>query len=312
MVRNFLKNWKNDSNFGLVINWSFHVRNKWASAYSPYLVSETIKRFKPIIISSQTQYNFFRKRLRYILSFEPGWAAPRIKYDPKIDCIKAVIYSDPHYQPEIRQKYFNDNGFDFVLSLYHKPFFNHFINFPESKFVHFPWAVPDQFIATGDISVRSNEVIIFGGKNSDAYDVRNWCRQQTCVTNFDFSGVENKKLSDEEYFNWLKRFDAIVAAGSSKPIYNLVTPKYFEIASSGALLIGQYCEDLKELGFNDTNSLFFTQTDFIDKIEGYQKQPEQFMQIRRNGLALVQQRHKVSNRINLINRLFYGNELPDR
>ena len=89
-------------------------------------------------------------------------------------------------------------------------------------------------------------------------------------------------------------------------MYNLVTPKYFEIASSGALLIGQYCEDLKELGFDDTNSLIFTQADFVDKVESYKKQPEQFLRIRRNGLALVRQRHKLSDRINLIHKVFYG------
>lgn len=306
MIKLIRKNWGNKSDFGLVLNWDFHIKNKWVSAYTPYLVNEIIKHFNPIIISSQRQYEFYKKRLRRILAFEPEWAAPRINYDRKIDCLKTVMYSDPHYQTERRQKYFFDNGFDYVLSLYNKPFFYHFTSFPEQKFVHFPWAVPDQFISTHEITVSNNEVAIFGGKDSDAYDVRNWCREQSCVTNYEFSGVENKKLTDEEYYVWLRKFDAIVAAGSSQPIYNMVTPKYFEIASAGALLIGQYCEDLDILGFNESNSLVFCKDDFIDKLNKFKSHPELFLAMRESGRSLINQRHKLSDRINILGQIYHG------
>jgi hypothetical protein len=306
MLKPMINNVSNKSDFGLVLNWEFHVKNKWVSAYTPYLVQEIVNQFNPIIISSQLQYNFHKKNLKYILSFEPEWAAPRINYDLKIDCIKAVMYSDPHYQTERRQQYFENNEFDYVFSLYKAPFFQHFKKFSEQKFVHFPWAVPDQFISTHGITVRNNDVAIFGGENSDAYDVRNWCREQSCVTNYEFSGVENKKMTDEEYYLWLRKFDAIVAAGSSQPIYSMVTPKYFEIASAGALLMGQYCEDLDTLGFDETNSLVFTKSDFLEKVNQYKAHPIDFLAIRENGITLIKQRHKLSDRIETIRKLFYG------
>ena len=79
MVRKqLLHNLSKTSDFGLILDWKFHIKNKWVSAYTPYLVNEIIRRFDPIIISSQRQYDFFKKKLKQILTFEPEWAAPRI------------------------------------------------------------------------------------------------------------------------------------------------------------------------------------------------------------------------------------------
>ena len=298
--------WK-QSDFGLVINWKFHQKRKWVSALTGYMVDAIITAFDPIIITSQFDYQLHKRKLRYILSFYPGWSAPLIRFDPKIDCVKALCYSDPHYQPEERRAYFDRNGFDFLFCVYHSPFFYHFKNFPIEKFVHFPWALPDQFISDHAIEHRSNDVVIFGGKQSKAYDIRNWCRQQPGIRNFDYSGVENKQLTDEEYFLWLRTFDAIVAAGSSDPKYNLVTPKYFEIASAGALLIGQYCPDLDMLGFDNTNALIFTKDSFNDIISTYKKEPEKYISLREKGRLLIKERHKISDRIASIKRALYGN-----
>jgi spore maturation protein CgeB len=74
-----------------------------------------------------------------------------------------------------------------------------------------------------------------------------------------------------------------VAAGSSNPIYDLVTPKYFEIMAAGALLIGQACQDFETLGFGSENCLAFTKADFLDKIAYYQRNPSQYIETRVNG-----------------------------
>ena len=272
----------------------------------PFLVEALCEEFKPILISSQRQYDKSKSRLRFILSFEPGWAAPRLNYDVKIDCCKVVIYSDPHYKPEERQKYFDENGFDYVLSFYSSPFFRHFRKFSQNKFIHFPWFVPDVFVSSRKPEVLNNEIAIFGGRKSDAYDLRNWCREQEGITNYDFSGVECKNLSDEGYYRWLERLDAVVAAGSSNPFYDLVTPKYFEIASAGALLFGQYCTDLSLLGFNNDNCVIFTREDFLDKVAAYRQAPENYLGIRENGLSLIRSRHLLSHRITTIRELFYA------
>lgn len=293
------------SECGLVLDWRFHKKNKWVCASSGYLINAIIATFDPIIISSQIEYEWHKNKLKYIIAIEPGWSAPRISYDCSIECIKVVFYSDPHNDTQNRLKYFNDNGFDFVLSLYYDPFFRHFKGFPEDKFIYMPWAVPDQFLSTHNLMVRDTTVAIFGGQASDAYDVRNWCRQQACVNNFNFSGVENKVLSDKEYYDWLNRFDAIVAAGSSNPKFDLVTPKYFEIASTGALLIGQWCSDLEKLGFSDENMLIFrSKNDFLDKVDLFKQNPERFLSMRQQARKHIASSHLTSHRVRKIKEVF--------
>lgn len=291
------------SDVGLVIDWKFHRQNRWVSIFMPQLVRSFVDKFSPHIISSQLEYDLLKKKLKLIISMEPGWAAPRIKYDGKMEHVICVVVSDPHNKTEWFADYVWKNGFDYVLSLYRSPFFHHFPNFPQEKFIHFPWAVPDAFISESPLNVRLTDVAIFGGKNSDAYDVRNWCRQQKGVQDFYFSGVENKILSNASYFDWLGKLDAAIAAGSSLPKYDLVTPKYFEIPAAGALLFGQSCQDLCELGFNDENAIVFQQGDFLDQLHKYKKAPESFLPMRYRCRELIRSRHKVSDRIKQLEKL---------
>jgi len=307
MLLNLLKKLKPCSDFGLVINWKFHKENGWCVAITPYLIDAIIKEFRPVIINNQDEYDKKKDRLRHIISVEPGWAAPVIKYDTSVECKKAVFYSDPHLHTEERKRFFLDNDFDYVFSYYKSPFFYHLKDFPKEKFIHMPWAIPDEFIENQKIKVRSNKVVIFGGKGSDAYDVRNWCRVQKGIKNYNFSGVENKQLVGKNYFKWLRKFDAIVAAGSSDPKYNLVTPKYFEIASSGALLLGQYCKDLEDLGFNKNNCIIFTKDDFNANVRKYKASPKKYLNIREAGRELIRSRHKISDRIKLIKETLFEN-----
>ncbi len=302
----FARDMTSPGDFGLVLDRDFHGRHGWASAYGYFLVEAILREFSPRVISSQRDYDLRKKQIRFLLSFEPGWASPRLRCDPGVSCLKAVMYSDPHYRPDERRRYFEENGFDHVLSFYRAPFFRHFRGFPEEKFVHFPWAVPDAMISDHPIAVRSREVAIFGARSGDAYDVRNWCRAQEGIVAFDHSGVENKDLSDDEYYRWLRSFDAIVAAGSSNPDYDLVTPKYFEIPAAGALLVGQHCADLALLGFDDTNALIFRKEDFRERVASFRRDPGCFVETRARGRALIRERHKLSDRIALIRRLFDG------
>lgn len=291
-----------NSEIGLVIDFKKHKDKKWTSALSSYLIEELIKKFDPHIITNQFDYFRKKNKLRYIISLEPGWAAPKIDYDVTRTCIKAVFYSDPHYQTKRRFDYFSNNEFDFVFSYYYSPFFFHFENFPEEKFVHLPWAIPEQFVNKSALNLKNTDIVIFGAQNNDAYDVRNWCRMQEGVKNFSNSGVENKIMTDEEYFKWLAQFDAIVAAGSSRPEFDLVTPKYFEIAASGSLLIGQECKDLEKLGFNDKNALIFNKNNFNDKLKLYRSDPEKFLKMRFNGRELIKSKHLLSHRIETIKK----------
>jgi hypothetical protein len=286
---------------GFVVDWKRYRNNGFFSAMTPFLIEAIFKEFRPIIISSQSDYNKHKKKLKKIISIELG--IPTIRYDTDLDCVKVLFHSDPHFESEKRNRYFIENRFDYVLSFYRSPFFYHNPGFAPAKYIHFPWAVPDAMIYTGSIKCRSDEIAIFGGKLSDAYDVRNWCRQQPGIMNYEYSGVENKSLDNKNYYHWLRQFDAIVAAGSSNPAYDLVTPKYFEIMAAGALLIGQFCQDFEALGFGTDNCLAFTKDDFLDIIKCYRRNPLQYIETRQNGRDLILRRHKISDRIKLLKEI---------
>ena len=293
------------SQFGVVVNWPFHLENRWVVAGTGFLVDALVSDFNSVIISTQDDYERHKQDLTHIVYIARG--VPEINFDTTIKCTKAILISDPHYKADVIYKYLLDNEIDYVLGCYKSPFFYHFKDFPKDKFVHLPWAIPDHCISEHAIAVRRNDVAIFGAKNTcGAYDIRNWCREQDCVIDFHFSGCENKVKVGEAYYEWLTQFDAAVAAGSSDPQYDLVTPKYFEIAAAGALLIGQWCHDLSDLGFNERNSVIFTKDNFIEKVEHFKNQPEEYITIRQNGRELIKQRHKISDRISTIKQLFFG------
>lgn len=287
---------------GFCINYQMHSERRWVSALTYYLVEAIINEFNPIIIQNQSDYEHAKNSLTNIISMEVGWAAPKIEYGINHNKMIAMFVSDPHNKINWLEKYVEDNSLSYVYSYYEHPFFYHFPKFPPEKFIHLPWAIPDKLLSPKNrIVLRNNGVAIFGGKKSDAYDIRNWCRNFDFVTSYDYSGVENKVMSDQEYFHWLSTLDAIIAAGSSNPAYDLVTPKYFEILSSGALLIGQYCKDLKILGINSSNSIVFTKDTFKKSCIDYLKFPKKYKDRRTKGLSLIASKHLISHRIKRIN-----------
>lgn len=293
------------SEYGLVIDWKFHSQNRWVCAQSPYLVRALIEEFDPIVISSQFMYEWHKKKLRYIISLEPGWAAPKIKYDKCQGHVIGVFVSDPHNKTNWFEEYIYNNSIDYVFSYYYYPFLYYFPHFDLERLIHVPWAMPDEFCVEPDsISYRcQRELHIFGASGGEGYETRQWCRQFPFVEDHSNSGVENKVMSDKEFFHWTRRFDAIIAAGSLDEKYRLVTPKYFEVAASGSLLFAQYCDDLELLGFRDDNCVIFDKHTFQDKAMDYMHDPIKYMDIRIAGCRLIQKRHKISDRVEMIRKL---------
>lgn len=294
-----------NKDFGFILDSNHHKNNKWVCSLTPFLVEGIIREFNPVIIDSQSKYDQHKNDIKTYFSMEPGWGAPKIKYDIKKESTKGMLLSDPHSKTSWLEDYVCENEIDYVFSYYKQPFFKYFPNFDKKKFIHFPWAIPDKWIFSGRVNNNGNLPSIFGGQKSDAYSFRNWCRKQKGVINYENSGVENKRMTDNNYFLWLRDKDAIIAAGSFGSKYNLVTPKYFEIPSSGSLLIGQFCEDLDGLGFNQNNSLIFkSKGEFRTKIKTYIEHPDEYLEMRERGRDLILSRHKISDRLKLINNTF--------
>lgn len=295
---------------GLVLNKEFHEQNRWVAATTPFLVRGLLDRFDCRWIQSQADYEQELGDLDALVSMEPGWAAPRLAFartaalrDELARRPSYILYSDPHDQ-SWREEYFLANGLDFVLAFYWNPTRHHFRRLPEERLVHFPWAVPDEWIGTGPLSHRGQATLtVFGASQHEAYAVRNWCRGFPFVTSATNSGVENKAMTTDEYVRWLAGLDAAIAAGSDDPRYRLTTPKYFEIAAAGALLFAQETDDLDRLGFrHGENCVVFHRGNFESLARAYLARPMDYLRIRRAGRELIRRQHGLSVRLDFLER----------
>lgn len=290
---------------GLVLDLAFHQQNKWVSATTRYLVEAIMDAYDCRTIQSQQDYEESIGDCNALLSMEPGWASPKLDFTltpglrEKFSQIPTYIYfSDPHANLW-RQDYFLQHGFQYLLSFYYYPLRFHFRRIPEDRIVHLPWAVPDKWIGDNPVQFHGQrKICCFGGQKSEAYALRNWCRQFDFVESNLNSGCENKVMTDMEYIRWLSTKDACIAAGSDDPKYRLTVPKYFEIAASGALLLAQETEDVGLLGFeHQRNCIIFNRSNFEQTARQYLSAPQQYMEIRSKGRELIRQHHTISVRI---------------
>ncbi|MFM1944701.1 MAG: hypothetical protein RI897_3683, partial [Verrucomicrobiota bacterium] len=295
---------------GLVCDREFHEEDRWVVATTGPLVKGILDRFDVVWIGNQDDYEAALGGLDVVLSMEPGWAAPRLDFGRNAALRQEfrrkasfICYSDPHANGW-REDYFLSQGFDRLLAFYDMPTRRHFRRIPEGRLVHFPWVVPDEWIPRGEIQFHEDErLLVFGGSQSPAYTVRNWCRGFSFVESSDHSGCENKVLKGAEVLEWLSGRDVVVAAGSDSPEYRLTTPKYFETAAAGALLFAQETEDLGKLGFEDgRNCVVFNRGNFERLAQDYLQRPQDFLSIRLAGRELIRNRHSLSHRLDGLER----------
>ncbi|UCF68810.1 MAG: glycosyltransferase, partial [Acidobacteriota bacterium] len=293
---------------GLILDRAFHEEGRWVSALTPRLIDELLERFDVCWIEGQSDYEQHLGNLDALYSAEPGWAAPKIEFsrtaalEERLARLPSYIaFSDPHAN-KWRERYFLDSGLGYVLGYYYHPTRYHFRRLPSERLIHFPWAIPDEWLGDGLIRLRAQpSIACFGASQHEAYTVRNWCKSFPFVNATDNSGVENKIMSDDQYIAWLGTLDAAIAAGSDDARYGLTTPKYFEIAAGGALLFAQQTEDLDRLGFrHQVNCLVFTRDDFEQLARDYLAHPEDFLEIRESGRELIRARHRLSTRLDAL------------
>jgi hypothetical protein len=295
-----------DSEYGLVVNWGLHKAGDWTVAMYPYFVRQFIEEFDPIIISSQRTYEKHNKDLQYIFAF-----GARNSKGPTIDYTgnqKVLLFaSDPNNRSEWLSGYIKQNEISHVLTPYYSPFRHYLPDIEEKKVVHFPWAVPRQFVIDPE-EVRDRGtgcVGITGASGTEIYETRDWCRTQPGVRSFTTSGHQNSQLSNKGYYTWLKNFDAMIAAGSFKPRWQFLFAKYYEIPAVGSLLFAQYSDDLSRAGFTKRNCVIFkTRDEFTREVEKYLDSPESYIQKRRRGVELIRNGHTIEQRIELIKTLF--------
>lgn len=299
-----------NSEYGLVINWGGHVRQLWSVAEYPFLISQFIDRFDPIIITSQRLYNKKADDLEHLFLF-----GTRDREGPALDIKRdheniLLFASDPHNMSDWLYNYIYQNNIDFILSPYYDPFLYHLPDIDEKKLIHFPWAVPKKHVIKKENIVfkNSDKVYMTGASGGDIYKFRDWCRKQPEIVDYATSGHQNKVYTNEEYYRWLREFDSMVVAGAHSQKYQYLFAKYFEVPAAGSLLFAQHVEDIQRAGFNSSNCVLFnSKEEFKTKIEEYQNDPRSYMDKRRKGVELISSRHTVEDRINLVERIYDGN-----
>jgi hypothetical protein len=310
-ITNKRKEWEQrekSSAYGLVLNWGLHQRDHWTAACYPFFVEQFINRFDPLIITSQKDYNRHAEELDYIFAFGVrNIKGPTIEYDTSLDQITLVFASDPHNRSKFLYKYIQKNEINYVLTPLYNPVLYHLPEITEERVVHFPWPVPEQHIIEPDrIEFHDDDAVhISGAGGSEAYELRDWCRRQPNVVEHSNSGTQNKTMTNDEYYRWLRNFDAGIAAGSLEEQWQYVVPKYYEIPAAGSLLFAQYCKDLERLGFDESNCVIFHSKDeFREELGSYLDEPESYLDRRRRGAELINSEYTVSDRLRDIEELF--------
>ncbi len=294
---------------GFVLDRAFQEEGRWTSATTSHLVRGILNRFECCIIENQAEYEENLGDVQALISMEAGWGAPILDLRPTTALAEALqsrvsymLYSDPH-DKKWREDYVL-NGIDYVLAFYAAPTRFHFTRLPSERLVHFPWAIPDFWLASKPPSYHCQDrLTIFGASQHEAYQLRNWCRRFPFVESCTNSGCENKLMTDDEYMTWLASRDAVIAAGSDDLRYCLTTPKYFEAAAVGALLFAQATDDLEELGFRHMeNCVIFDRSNFESLALSYLNDPTGYLGIREAGCELVRRRHSLSVRLDQLEK----------
>ena len=297
------------SAYGFAIHWNQYSRGKLGIAQTPFFIESFFELFNPIVLTTQQSYERHKDYLDYVFLYMPGGRAPMIEFDLNREHTICALLGDPHSDIERREDYIIRNDIDYVLTQYYRPFKRHFSHWDEYELIHFPWAMPEEFILEPDsIEVDDAEMIVLGDAGGDPYATREWCAEHPFVEDPHRDIFANKTFSRGDYYEWLRQFEAVIAANSLADDFRYVTAKFFEIPAAGALLFAQYSEDLARLGFTEENCVIFDEDSFEEKARSYLDAPEEYLDVRRRGAKLIAERHTISDRIDLLDTLFHGDK----
>jgi hypothetical protein len=297
---------KNSADIVFVTSLDFYKNKKWQVAT---LWHSFVKENNAILCGSLISYKLFFRKKRYVVSLEPKYNAPSIKFSSSHK--KAIIFLSDSHSKEWLPEYLKNNNITDILTPYKKTLlytgYASLLN--ESNIHSFPWSVPSHLTDNITISLKNNEVLGFGQTGSIVYDLRDWSFNTGLLVTFDYAGSGNYKFKGDEYFRWLREnFDACVVAMSSEKLYNYTVAKFFEIPSQGLLLFAFPSVDLEDFGFVDeVNCIFVNKDNFHEKIEKYKENPQKYFEIRKNGLELIKLKHTVSERLKYLTTLIEVN-----
>ncbi|WP_346209176.1 glycosyltransferase [Aeromonas salmonicida] len=301
-IRNAYKKSKeektNHSEVVFICSLPFFYQRRWQVVSQADLWHDFVSQENCLICGSFLSYWLFARHKKTVISLEPKYAAPCIKFSKRH--IKTfVMISDSHSKSWL-PRYIVKNNITDVITPYkmtleytgfHKPL-------AQSRVHSLPWCVLDKLLDDVKVCAKDNVVLGFGQTGGRVYDLREWSFNTGVLASFNYAGSGNQKFSGDAYYHWLRTYDACVVAVSSDALFNCPVAKFFEVPSQGLLLFGFKTVDLESFGFVDgINYIEVTKENFLEKIKDFKNNPESYLQIRRNGFELIKARHTVSKRL---------------
>jgi hypothetical protein len=138
--------------------------------------------------------------------------------------------------------------------------------------------------------------LLSGAINKKVYTLR------ALVKNCEYVDYKPANYVGDSYARLLNSYFCCVTSSS---IFNYVVAKYFEIPAAGSLLLADETEDLKMAGFIPYKHYVpITKKDAYIKITECLKNPENYNDIRREGMEFVHKNHSVINRMELLKVVF--------
>lgn len=265
------------------------------------LTRQLVRRLRPTLLRSATELWYKRKSLDVLLSFEPGWSAPKISSAYGLPY--AIRCSDPHNKVDWLESYVARTQVSVILSPYPESMAHHFPRLAE-RVIDFPWSVPENWIHSGDILVHGTGIAIQGASGHPLYALRDWCRRFDFIRDHRVGGSFNLAHREHEYFRWMSRQDAFVVATSEQHPWSLhAVAKFVEVPAAGCLLIAQDSPRVRALGFDESNAVLFRRDDFEAQCRRVLEAPSAYLEHRRRGRDLVRARFTTEHRVDQLKEL---------
>ena len=286
------------SDVALICSLPFFHKRRWQVVSQADLWHSFVREENCLICGSFISYWLFARHKKIVVSLEPKYNAPIVTFSNRH--LKVFVFiSDSHSKAWLPMYIVKRNITDILTPYkktleytgFHKPL-------DETRVHSLPWSVLDRLLDDVHVDTQDNRVLGFGQTGGFVYDLREWSFNTGVLSSFNYAGSGNKQFSGDDYYHWLRTYDACVVSMSSHELYNYTVAKFFEVPSQGLLLFGFKTVDLEDFGFVDElNYICVTKENFFVKIQDYKNKPEAYLQVRKNGIELIKNNHTVSKRL---------------
>ena len=105
--------------------------------------------------------------------------------------------------------------------------------------------------------------------------------------------------------SYAKLLHSYFCCATSSSIFNYVVAKHYEICATGSLLLTNETADLKKTGFIPYEHYIpITKENCIEKIKHCLEHPEEYIDIRKEGMKYVRENHSLDNKMKQLGEIF--------